>query len=659
MTSLSTTANGKNLNLSHTWLKRYLVESVLLRRRSAEFAKLFYLIVLVVLSVSFTCQHSFASTEADRNLLAAAKSGNIASITELLNSGANINIKDDKGETPLHLAVTGGFTSVASILLERGADAGLANMKGVTPLMIAAFKNYTDIVKLLITAKVAVDSESRNGFTALMLASQAGNLEVIKLLLDSGAQIDKKTAQGNSALHSAVYGGKPEAVKLLIDNGADPNSPVAPNQTTPLILGVQRGFDSVVELLLSSGANPDFKLNNGNTALDISVSAGRSSIMRKILPFSKNVSPETAIKIITDAVETGDRNLVFDVVSKKTAISLADRKNLLEKAYFGKNAEIIKLLISQWNEPELVEKVLSIAFYRDNPELFKIILNNNKNIDSKIFYVLIKHDALISGNHDSNNDLKSRRLEIIRALLDYRSVNIRHPSVGQALIKETEYGRNETVEIFLARGADVNYENGKALFTAVCKQNEQLAKLLLDGGANVNARDGEILLRAINGRNANLVKMLLDRGANPNDSEGKIVLTVIRLGDVILLRKLLDKGANPQGPGVKESPLESATGHNRPDMVRLLLEKGADVNKNLSGEKALKSALSQCSANLVKAILDAGINLDNMLEVSTVSGKKTFPLRMRIGIWLQYSSCQKKMFDVLGHYGVKENDFHY
>ncbi len=659
MTSLSTTTNGKNLNLSDTWLKRYLVESVLRRRRSAEFAKLFCLIVLVVLLVSLTYRHSFASTEADRNLLAAAKSGNIASITELLNSGANINIKDDKGETPLHLAVTGGFTSVASILLERGADAGLANMKGVTPLMIAAFKNYTDIVKLLIAAKVAVDSESRNGFTALMLASQAGNLEVIKLLLDSGAQIEKNTAHGNSALHSAVYGGKPEAVKLLIDNGADPNSPIAPNQTTPLILGVQRGFDTVVELLLSSGANPDFNLSNGNTALDISVSAGRASIMRKILPFSKNIRPETAIKIITDAVETGDRNLVFDVVAKKPAISIADRKHLLEKAYFGKNAEIIKFLISQWNEPELVEKVLSIAFYRDNPELFKIILNNNKNIDSEIFYGLIKHDALILGNHNSDNDLKSRRLEIIQALLDYRSVNIRHPSVGQALIKETEYGRNETVEIFLARGADVNYENGRALFIAVCKQNEQIAKLLLDGGANVNARDGEILLRAINGRNANLVKMLLDRGANPNDKKGEIVRRAIELKDINLLRRLFDKGADPQGTGQGESPLECACQNNDLAMVKLLLEKGADVNRNLVGETVLERALRNCSVDMARMILDAGINLDNMREVSTVSGKKTFPLRMRIGIWLQYSSCQKKMFDVLRHYGVKENDFHY
>ena len=653
MTSLSTTNTGKNFNSFATWGKRRLVNNAVLKRRPVVFAKTFCLIVLALLAVSLTYQHTFASTEADRNLISAASLGDIARVKDSLNSGANVNIKDDNGQTPLYLAANGGYTSVVALLLDRGGDAGATTSAGATPLMVAALRNYTDIVKLLIARKASVDFAAHNGSTALMWAAVGGHPEIIKLLLDSGAQVNKKTVEGFTALHTAISSDRKEAVKLLLEKGADPNSVAGKDQKTPLIFGVEKGSDDIVGLLISGGANADLKDNYGKSALDYASGTAKIAIAKRILPVSKEIRPETADILIRNAIETGDNDIIKAVLAKKPAIPEPDRKNALERAINSNRIEIIKLLLSQWDDPGLVKMALQMACWQSNPELVKLILTTRGNLDPAILYELIESWDFRPIEQEKDNALKLCRIEIARAVLGHSSVDIRHPKVGKALIREINHEDKEAVRILLDRGADVNFGKGEALYIAVVKKDAHLSKTLLDRGADVNAQDGKILLQAIEGKNTDLVQMLLDRGANPNDTKGNIIAKAIQLNDINLLRKLLDKGGSPQGTGVDHSPLELACRKDNLAMVQLLLAKGADVNKNLCGEKALKAALNKCSVDMAKAILDARLNLDNMVEEQTMAGKKNLPLRVRMIKWLEFSMCRKKMFELLEPYGVR------
>lgn len=65
------------------------------------------------------------------------RGGNIGYVTELLNLGANVNAQNHKGETALHCASKAGFVAVTELLLSHGADIDVADQAGLTPLQHA------------------------------------------------------------------------------------------------------------------------------------------------------------------------------------------------------------------------------------------------------------------------------------------------------------------------------------------------------------------------------------------------------------------------------------------------------------------------------------------------------------------------------------------
>jgi ankyrin repeat protein len=70
-------------------------------------------------------------------LLAAAQAGiNLNNVKNLISYGANINVQDSEGMTPLMLAAQYGYPSVAQVLLAKGANRNLKNHYGHTALDI-------------------------------------------------------------------------------------------------------------------------------------------------------------------------------------------------------------------------------------------------------------------------------------------------------------------------------------------------------------------------------------------------------------------------------------------------------------------------------------------------------------------------------------------
>ncbi|MEM7333359.1 MAG: sigma-70 family RNA polymerase sigma factor [Chloroflexota bacterium] len=94
----------------------------------------------------------------------AAAVGNEPLTAVLVEAGANVNVLDQGGATPLKEAVHMGQTQTATWLLENGADPNLATNNGLTPLHSAVIRNWPEMVDLLITfganAEIS-DSQSR------------------------------------------------------------------------------------------------------------------------------------------------------------------------------------------------------------------------------------------------------------------------------------------------------------------------------------------------------------------------------------------------------------------------------------------------------------------------------------------------------------------
>ncbi len=125
----------------------------------------------------------------------------------------------DTGDTALHIVVKRSDVPWLGFLLQGGADPNLRDRAGNTPLLLATVNNFTEGVRILLLVNARVDLKNNSGETPLIKAVQARNVTVAKMLLDAGADPDiADNAAGYSARDYArqdTRGG--QLAKLLAD----------------------------------------------------------------------------------------------------------------------------------------------------------------------------------------------------------------------------------------------------------------------------------------------------------------------------------------------------------------------------------------------------------------------------------------------------------
>ncbi|MBS1988000.1 ankyrin repeat domain-containing protein [Candidatus Dependentiae bacterium] len=157
--------------------------------------------------------------------------------------------KRDLG-SKLNRAVENGDLKEVKTLITAGAELEVADYWGVTPLMTAAKKGYTDIVNMLINAGAHVDAKGLYGPTALIYAIDKGHTEIAKLLIAKA-----KNSCNFKALTSAIEKRNTEIVKILLANGA-----AQENQEefgSLFFKVVSRGDNEMVKILMSEGPRID------------------------------------------------------------------------------------------------------------------------------------------------------------------------------------------------------------------------------------------------------------------------------------------------------------------------------------------------------------------------------------------------------------------
>ena len=84
----------------------------------------------------------------------------------LLDRGADIDVKNNNGDTPIHEAAVNGNTDIVKLLLERGAAIDVKTDFGNTPIHLAAVNGKTDTVKFLLSARADPYITNKDGKTA-------------------------------------------------------------------------------------------------------------------------------------------------------------------------------------------------------------------------------------------------------------------------------------------------------------------------------------------------------------------------------------------------------------------------------------------------------------------------------------------------------------
>ncbi|MGI9338179.1 MAG: ankyrin repeat domain-containing protein [Gammaproteobacteria bacterium] len=206
----------------------------------------------------------------------------IAKIKRLINGGADVNIKDKYGQTPLHYAAWKGHTEAARILVKAMADIDAKSNKGGTPLDYAAGHGQTEIALVLIKAGADIDAKHNNGSTPLHTAAWKGHTEIVLALIKAGANVNTKDKEGSTPLYFAAWSGHAEIARALVRAGANIEAKGKFNRTL-LHLAAYYGETKAARALIYAGANIEAKDEDGWTPLHIAAWQGKAEVARILI----------------------------------------------------------------------------------------------------------------------------------------------------------------------------------------------------------------------------------------------------------------------------------------------------------------------------------------------------------------------------------------
>jgi ankyrin repeat protein len=134
----------------------------------------------------------------------AAEFSNLEIMDCLIKAGANINVLDSNGTTPLFWAVARHKTEAAIHLMDIGADVNIQNFEE-TPLIRSVYENDVKCVEHLVELGANINYQGHNNITALSVAFEMDTTHIKEILLKKVAKLPSKMAVQYGAWVSVAW----------------------------------------------------------------------------------------------------------------------------------------------------------------------------------------------------------------------------------------------------------------------------------------------------------------------------------------------------------------------------------------------------------------------------------------------------------------------
>jgi len=203
----------------------------------------------------------------------------------------------------MHSAATNGEKDTLEYLIENGADLEVINKDGQTPLICAAMKGHLEALTYLVDKGSNIEAADGKMKTALHWAAINGHSEIAKYLAENGANIEAKDNELKTALHWAAQKDKPEVVEILTDKNALLEERDS-NGMTALHLASKHHSMQIVEHLVGKNADANATDNNNRIPLDYAADREIVRFFTKSEPSFVSISDSIDYAIARDHVET-------------------------------------------------------------------------------------------------------------------------------------------------------------------------------------------------------------------------------------------------------------------------------------------------------------------------------------------------------------------
>ncbi|KAI5816926.1 ankyrin repeat-containing domain protein, partial [Pyronema omphalodes] len=168
-------------------------------------------------------------------------------------------------------------------------------LKPQQPETNSLFQAITDndipTVLSLLSSGVDIESRDTHSHTPLISAAVSGHTLLVQELLSHGASIDAKTTEGHTALHKACFAMHEPVISLLLSSGADwTRSP-----PSPLFAAIEENDISTVRHLISSGVSIESRNCYTRTPLITAASYGYTSLVQYLITCGADVNAKTVL----------------------------------------------------------------------------------------------------------------------------------------------------------------------------------------------------------------------------------------------------------------------------------------------------------------------------------------------------------------------------
>ena len=508
-----------------------------------------------------------------------------------------------KGATPLQLAMYFKYEKLANRLLEFGADANIQDVFGMTPLMWAAQVGDIEMTASILKLPVPLNAVNNDGETALHLAISHRHEDVTAVLVDqrdvdvnvpAGGKrgtrsmtplmhaiwreeinmvrkllarddilVNSKDSQGLAAIHWAGFARNPEIMEALVQVPSIDLEPMHDTTSPPLILAAYRDNAYAVRALLDAGANINIresKLDARGTALmraadKDSVFVVHELLKRKIDWNAKDTYERTAVH--SAAINGSHDSLAVLVSLRDVEVNIQDiygNTPLHDAAGLTDDSKCLELLLSKGADIEIVN-------------------NRGKTpLDTARAQGAKKNTAILKKRYAEDFGLPRRSMT---------GLSMEELTLTQA----AQQGDEAAVDSILT-----TYKQDKSI--------------------DIEERDDWLqrtpLQHAVDAGHLHIVQKLHRAGANVNtiDKFGRTALHIAAMRRRLRIAGyLLDSGADYR---IKDQWGVDAFQDASPSLEVLFLERGAELTKDLELERVLFFAAEQGKMVAVQRLVNAG-----------------------------------------------------